>query len=88
MALREQLAAATGDAVAKATQELADTTKSVRAEKLKEIADEFDAIHDIKRAMQVGSVDEIIQACDLRPFIIGALERRMKQAHAAAAQGR
>ena len=75
--LREQLAAASGDAVAQVTQELADTTKSVRAEKLKEIADEFDAIHDIKRAMRVGSVDEIISAAELRPFIIGSLERRL-----------
>jgi acetyl/propionyl-CoA carboxylase alpha subunit/acetyl-CoA carboxylase carboxyltransferase component len=78
--LREQLAAASGDEVAKVSQELADTTKSVRAEKLKEIADEFDAIHDIKRAMRVGSVDEIISAADLRPFIIGALESRMRAA--------
>ncbi len=41
------------------------------------MADEFDAIHDIKRAMRVGSVDEIIPAAELRPFIIGALERRL-----------
>jgi acetyl/propionyl-CoA carboxylase alpha subunit/acetyl-CoA carboxylase carboxyltransferase component len=78
--LREQLAAASGDDVAIVSQELADTTKSVRAEKLKEIADEFDAIHDIKRAMRVGSVDEIISAADLRPFIIGSLERRLASA--------
>jgi acetyl/propionyl-CoA carboxylase alpha subunit/acetyl-CoA carboxylase carboxyltransferase component len=75
--LREQLAAASGEDVAIVTQELADTTKTVRAEKLKEMADEFDAIHDIKRAMRVGSVDEIIAAADLRPFIIGELERRL-----------
>ena len=75
--LREQLAAASGADVAKVSQELADTTKTVRAEKLKEMADEFDAIHDIKRAMRVGSVDEIIPAAELRPFIIGALERRL-----------
>ena len=85
--LREQLAAASGDAVAQVTQELADTTKSVRAEKLKEIADEFDAIHDIKRAMRVGSVDEIISAADLRPFIIGSLERRLASASPPAGRG-
>ena len=75
--LREQLAGASGEDVAKMSQELADTTKTVRAEKLKEMADEFDAIHDIKRAMRVGSVDEIIAAADLRPYIIGELERRL-----------
>ena len=46
-------------------------------EKLKQIADEFDGIHDIRRAMRVGSVDRIIAAGQLRPFIIGALERRL-----------
>jgi acetyl/propionyl-CoA carboxylase alpha subunit/acetyl-CoA carboxylase carboxyltransferase component len=75
--LREQLAAASGDDVAKVSQELADTTKAVRADKLKEVAAEFDAIHDIKRAMRVGSVDEIISAAELRPYVIGALERRL-----------
>ncbi len=75
--LREQLAAASGADVARISQELADTTKLVRAEKLKECADEFDAIHDVKRAMRVGSVDEIISASALRPYIISSLERRM-----------
>jgi hypothetical protein len=75
--LREQLAAASGDEVAKLTQELADTTKDVRAEKLRQVADEFDEIHDIKRAMRVGSVDQIIAAAEVRPFIIESLERRL-----------
>ena len=47
------------------------------AEKLKEVADEVDSIHDIKRAMRVGSVDHIISPSDVRPFIIGVLERRV-----------
>ena len=75
--LREQLAAASGADVATVSQELADTTKLVRAEKLKECADEFDAIHDVNRAMRVGSVDEIISAAELRPYIISSLERRL-----------
>ncbi len=75
--LREQLAAASGADVARVSQELGDTTKLVRAEKLKECADEFDAIHDVKRAMRVGSVDEIISAVEIRPYIINSLERRM-----------
>jgi acetyl/propionyl-CoA carboxylase alpha subunit/acetyl-CoA carboxylase carboxyltransferase component len=75
--LREQLAAASGADVARVSQELGDTTKLVRAEKLKECADEFDAIHDVNRAMRVGSVDEIISAADIRPYIINSLERRM-----------
>ncbi len=75
--LRDKLTSATGKALADLHHELADVTQAVRAEKLKEVADEFDAIHDIKRAMRVGSVDRIIAPADLRPFIIGALERRL-----------
>jgi acetyl/propionyl-CoA carboxylase alpha subunit/acetyl-CoA carboxylase carboxyltransferase component len=75
--LRDQLAAASGGDVARVSQELGDATKLVKAEKLKECADEFDAIHDIKRAMRVGSVDEIISAAELRPYIIKSLEQRL-----------
>ena len=57
----------------------------VRAEKLKEVADEFDGIHDIERAMRVGSVDRIISPAELRPFVVGALERRLAASPAAAA---
>ncbi|MGO8893850.1 MAG: hypothetical protein ACLQB1_29805, partial [Streptosporangiaceae bacterium] len=42
-----------------------------------QVADEFDSVHDIRRALRVGSVDHIIPAAELRPFIIGALERRL-----------
>jgi acetyl/propionyl-CoA carboxylase alpha subunit/acetyl-CoA carboxylase carboxyltransferase component len=75
--LHERLAAASGADVARASQELTDTTKLVRAEKLKECADEFDAIHDVRRALRVGSIDQIISPAELRPFIIHALERRL-----------
>jgi hypothetical protein len=51
----------------------------VRAQKLKEVADEFDAIHDIRRAQRVGSVDLIVPARELRPYVIGALERRLSK---------
>jgi acetyl/propionyl-CoA carboxylase alpha subunit/acetyl-CoA carboxylase carboxyltransferase component len=74
--MREMLAAESGGR-ADLRQELAETTAAVRAEKLRQVADEFDGIHDIQRAMRVGSVDRIIAAAELRPFIIGALERRL-----------
>jgi acetyl-CoA carboxylase carboxyltransferase component len=78
--LRRMVTTATGKELAEAHQELAEVTEAVRAEKLKEVADEFDAIHDISRAMRVGSVDHIISLGELRPFIIGALERRLAPA--------
>jgi acetyl/propionyl-CoA carboxylase alpha subunit/acetyl-CoA carboxylase carboxyltransferase component len=75
--LRETLTTATGKALAEAHQELAEVTRDVRAEKLKQVADEFDSVHDIRRAMRVGSVDHIIPPERLRPFVISALERRL-----------
>jgi acetyl-CoA carboxylase carboxyltransferase component len=47
----------------------------VRAEKIGEVADEFDSIHDIYRARRMGSVDTIIPAPELRPYLIDAVER-------------
>jgi acetyl-CoA carboxylase carboxyltransferase component len=54
---------------------LHETYEAVRAEKLGEVAAEFDHIHSIKRALDVGSVDRIIPAHELRPYIIDAVER-------------
>ena len=47
----------------------------MRADKLGELAAEFDAVHDVRRAQAVGSVDRIIPARELRPYIVDALER-------------
>jgi acetyl/propionyl-CoA carboxylase alpha subunit/acetyl-CoA carboxylase carboxyltransferase component len=56
---------------------LAEVRARVRAEKLGAVADEFDAVHSIRRALAVGSVDRIIPARQLRPYLIDALERGM-----------
>lgn len=53
--------------------ELADTRAAVRAEKISEVAAEFDAVHDIHRAVEVGSVDRVISAERLRPEIAEAI---------------
>jgi acetyl-CoA carboxylase carboxyltransferase component len=60
--------------------ELAQVRASVRAEKLGEVASEFDGVHDIHRAVAVGSVDAVISASRLRPEIIGVLERELGEA--------
>jgi acetyl-CoA carboxylase carboxyltransferase component len=57
--------------------QLDTVTRSVRSEKLGEVADEFDRIHSVHRALQVGSLDRIIKAAELRPYLIEALERGM-----------
>jgi acetyl/propionyl-CoA carboxylase alpha subunit/acetyl-CoA carboxylase carboxyltransferase component len=55
--------------------QLRDVRTSVRSEKLGEVATEFDRIHSIHRAVDVGSVDAVITAEQLRPRIIAALEK-------------
>ncbi len=78
--LQAQLAEASGAERAALSARLAQAQASVRAEKLGEVAAEFDQIHSIQRAVEVGSVDAIISAAQLRPRIIDAIERRAGQA--------
>ncbi|MTD56232.1 ATP-binding protein [Amycolatopsis pithecellobii] len=73
--LEAQLAPAEGAQRAALVARLADVRASVRAEKLGEVAAEFDGVHSIQRAQQVGSVDAIIRPEELRPQIIAAVER-------------
>jgi acetyl/propionyl-CoA carboxylase alpha subunit/acetyl-CoA carboxylase carboxyltransferase component len=61
----------------RAQLELQAVTEAVRSEKLGEVAEEFDNIHSISRALEVGSVDRIIAAASLRPYLVDAVERGM-----------
>jgi acetyl/propionyl-CoA carboxylase alpha subunit/acetyl-CoA carboxylase carboxyltransferase component len=72
--LDARVAAASGAERATLSAELDELRASVRTEKLGEVAAEFDGVHDIRRAVRVGSVDAVIQATELRPRIIGAIE--------------
>lgn len=77
VAAAEEASSASGPGAAGSRTRLAEITAAVRSEKLGEVADEFDGIHTIDRALRVGSVDRIITAEQLRPYIIDALERGM-----------
>lgn len=55
--------------------QLTEVYKLVRSEKLGEVADEFDHIHSVHRALKVGSLDKIIPASSLRSYVIDAIER-------------
>jgi acetyl-CoA carboxylase carboxyltransferase component len=55
--------------------ELERTRRAVRSEKLGQVADEFDRIHDIHRAVRTGSVHTIIPAEAIRPYLVDAVER-------------
>jgi acetyl-CoA carboxylase carboxyltransferase component/biotin carboxyl carrier protein len=72
-ALELQLRSAAEAERASIAAELAEVRTAVRAEKLGAVAAEFDAVHSIHRAVEVGSVDEVIDPHELRPKIIAAL---------------
>ncbi|MCO1594449.1 ATP-grasp domain-containing protein [Micromonospora sp. RHAY321] len=75
--LEARVAVAAGTERAALTAELDELRSSVRAEKLGEVATEFDRVHNIQRAVEVGSVDAVIRAAELRPRIIEAIETRL-----------
>ena len=77
--LQARLAEVSGAERAALTAELAEVQSSVRAEKLAEAAAEFDRVHSIQRAVDVGSVDAIISVAELRPRIIEAIEHGLKR---------
>ncbi|WP_028477990.1 carboxyl transferase domain-containing protein [Nocardia sp. CNY236] len=75
--LEAHAATAAGADRAALITELDEVRSSVRAEKLGDVAAEFDRVHDIQRAVEVGSVDAIIRTAEMRPRIIEAIESRL-----------
>ncbi len=73
--LDARIAEATGAEQTRLRVELADLRAATRAEKISEVAAEFDGIHNIHRAVEVGSVDAVISADRLRPEVIELLNR-------------
>ena len=55
-------------------QEYADLFQRVLTEKQREIAERFDAIHSVQRALQVGSLDAIVEPSIMRAALIDAIE--------------
>jgi acetyl-CoA carboxylase carboxyltransferase component len=62
---------------ARLRSQLEETREAVRAEKLDEVAAEFDGVHTVQRALEVGSIQQIIPPERLRPYLIEAVERGM-----------
>ena len=73
--IEAHLAEASGAERASLVARLAETRRDVRSEKLGEVASDFDRVHNIYRAVEVGSVDEVVAANELRAKIIAALEK-------------
>ena len=75
----DRIADATGPDRSRLVVELADLRAEVRPEKIGEVAAEFDSVHDIHRAVRVGSVDEVISVARLRPRVIEVIERGLDE---------
>ena len=73
--LERRISEADGVRRAELATELAELRQVVRSEKLGEVAAEFDRIHSIQRAVDVGSVDAVIGAHELRPRLVAAVTR-------------
>ena len=54
----------------------------VRSEKLGEVAEEFDRIHSVHRALKVGALHQILPPASLRPYLIDAVERGIEREEA------
>jgi acetyl-CoA carboxylase carboxyltransferase component len=75
LALEAELSAASEAEKRRLRGRVAEVTRAVRSEKLGEVADEFDRIHCVERALRVGSLDRILPPAALRPYLIDAVER-------------
>jgi acetyl/propionyl-CoA carboxylase alpha subunit/acetyl-CoA carboxylase carboxyltransferase component len=75
VALGEKVAVAEGSERVRLRAELAELTAATRSDKLREVASEFEHVHTIERALEVGSVSRIVSAATLRPSLIEAVER-------------
>jgi acetyl/propionyl-CoA carboxylase alpha subunit/acetyl-CoA carboxylase carboxyltransferase component len=82
-AIAEASASGDHDKASRLRAELDAAWPAVHAEKLGQIADEFDSQHSIQRAQSVGSVQAIIPAAGLRPYLIEAVRRGMRRTMAA-----
>jgi acetyl/propionyl-CoA carboxylase alpha subunit/acetyl-CoA carboxylase carboxyltransferase component len=77
--ITEATSAGDEDQASRLLAELASVWPAVHAEKLGQVADEFDRVHSIERAHQVGSVQAIVPPARLRPYLIDAVRRGMQR---------
>lgn len=75
--LEEELRLAAPPDRAQLFTQLGRTVKAVRSEKLGEVAEAFDKVHSVERALEVGSIHHIVPVSGLRQYLIEAVERGM-----------
>lgn len=74
-AAEADLRTARGAKRAKAQARLEEVLRTVHSEKLGEVALEFDTVHSVERALEVGSIQSIVAPQRLRPYLVDAVER-------------
>ncbi|HSN84172.1 MAG TPA: carboxyl transferase domain-containing protein [Polyangiales bacterium] len=79
IALQQEIEHATGNQRVALGERLSKVKKVVHSEKLREVAEEFDGVHSVHRALEMGSVHRIIPAVGLRPYLVEAIERGMQR---------
>jgi acetyl/propionyl-CoA carboxylase alpha subunit/acetyl-CoA carboxylase carboxyltransferase component len=80
--LDAQIAEATGALKSKLNTQRQHLYQEVYSEKLGEVAGEFDNIHNVERAKDVGAVDKIIPARGMRPYLVRAVEKGLAKVNA------
>jgi acetyl-CoA carboxylase carboxyltransferase component len=77
--LQQRLNASEGVQRVALSDRLDKMKKLVHSEKLREVAEEFDRVHSVHRALEVGSVHRIIPSTLLRPYLVDAIERGIER---------
>jgi len=77
--LQERLVQANSTQKVALHMQLNEVRALVHAEKVGEVASEFDHLHTVQRAQRVGSLDRVIPPASLRPYLIEALERGIQR---------
>ena len=78
-ALHEAMSKAEGPERGRLRAQWDELFKMVHSEKLGEMASEFDRVHSVQRALQVGALHRIIPPGELRSYLIHAVERGIRK---------
>ncbi len=77
--LEKAVAFASGREKGLLAAQLAETFSEVHAAKLGQVAEEFDRVHSVGRAREVGSIEEILPPSELRPWLVAAVEKGVRR---------
>jgi acetyl/propionyl-CoA carboxylase alpha subunit/acetyl-CoA carboxylase carboxyltransferase component len=80
--LRRRVAESEGAERNDLVRQLDELREVVTADARGAMAEHFDTIHSVQRAKQVGSIDHILPVVELRPYLIGAIERGIDRTEA------